>query len=210
MGCSQTSLWHQVFHLPSSCLGGVCCQWDQSGAFAGLCIVWMFLTCTSPCLPPSSVGSKEPPPPCSTSPGPKNACGDCDIDVHEHGFVFEEQSLQGGCRAARQGQAWPSQQGWSFCSLGPCSAFQACPAVLAASLLQKVVQGAEIVVNGGPTLAWPPVPGIFWVEGGHVPQASACVCCDSKGISHFSQFTWLIHSVLFLAPLSLPGSTVDS
>lgn len=76
---------------------------------------------------------------------------------------------------------------------------------------RKWCKGAEIVVNGGPTLAWPPVPGIFWVKGGRIPQASACACCGSKGISHFSQFTWLIHSVvLLLAPLSLPGSTEDS
>lgn len=74
-------------------------------------LVWIFLACSSP-LPPNSVGSKEPPPPCSTSPGPKNARGDCDIGMHEHGFVFEEQSLQGGRRAARWGQAWPSQRGF--------------------------------------------------------------------------------------------------
>lgn len=36
-------LQHQVLHLPSSCLGGVCCQWDRSGVFAGLYLVWTFL-----------------------------------------------------------------------------------------------------------------------------------------------------------------------
>lgn len=79
-----------------------------------------------------------------------------------------------------------------------------------APLLQKVVQGDRMVGNG-PTLAQPLVPGIFWVEGGHVPQASAYICCGSKGISYFSQFIWLILSVvLFLAPLSLPGPTEES
>lgn len=91
------SLWHQVLHLPSSCLGGMCCQWDQSGVFAGLYLVWTFLTSPSPPSPlpppPSSVGAEEPPPPCSAPPGPENAHGDCDFGVHQHGFVFEEQSL---------------------------------------------------------------------------------------------------------------------
>lgn len=67
------------------------------------------------------------------------------------------------------------------------------------------------MVGNGPTLTQPLVPGILWVEVGHVPQASAGVCCGSKGISYFSQFAQLIHSVvLFLAPLSLPGPTEDS
>lgn len=84
------------------------------------------------------------------------------------------------------------------------------PTLPAVPFLQKVVQRAKMMGNG-PTLAWLPVPGIVWVEGGHVPQASACVCCGSKGISYFSQFIWLIHSVaVFLAPLSLPRSTEDS
>lgn len=49
------------------------------------------------------------------------------------------------------------------------------------------------------------------VEGGHDPQALACVFCGSKGICYLSHFTWLIHStVLSLAPLSLPEPTEDS
>lgn len=64
------SLSHQVLLLPSLCLGGTCCQWDQSGVFAGLYLVWTFLTSLSP--PPTRVGAKEPPPPCSAPPGPRN------------------------------------------------------------------------------------------------------------------------------------------
>lgn len=87
------SLWHKVLHLPSSCLGGMCCQWDQSGVFAGLYLVWTFLTSPSPPpLPPSSVGAEGPPPSCSAPPRPENARGDCDIGVHGRGYVFREQS----------------------------------------------------------------------------------------------------------------------
>lgn len=65
------------------------------------------------------------------------------------------------------------------------------------------------MVGNGPVLAQLPVPDIFWVEGGHNPQAPAYVCCGSKGISYFSQFIRLIH-FLFVAPLSLPRPTKDS
>lgn len=55
MGCPQTSvsLLVQVLHLPSSCLGGTSCQWDQSGVFAGLYLVWTSLTSLSSCSQPS-------------------------------------------------------------------------------------------------------------------------------------------------------------
>lgn len=79
--------------------------------------------------------------------------------------------------SSEPGPSLASTAGLGSCSLGLCSAFWACPALPTASVLQKVMQGAGTVGNG-PTLAWPPVPGISWVEGGHVPQASACVCCS--------------------------------
>lgn len=49
-------------------------------------------------------------------------------------------------RACKEGAeqpdgAKPGHHNGAFCSLGPCSAFQACPALPAAPLLQKVVQG---------------------------------------------------------------------
>lgn len=147
-----------------------------------------FLASPSRCPPPpSSMGAKEPPPPRSAPSGPENARSDCDIGVCNRGFVFGEQNLQGGRGAARRGQSWPLT-GHIPLSLQP----HRCK---------------------GPKW-WgrvPPVPGIFWVEGECVPQASACVCYGSKGISCFSQFIRLIHLVVvFLAPLSLPGPTEDS
>lgn len=46
---NSVSLLVQVLHLPSSCLGGMCCQWDQTGVFAGLYLVWTLLTSPSSC-----------------------------------------------------------------------------------------------------------------------------------------------------------------
>jgi len=140
MGCPQISaplFGTRSSIFPSSRLGGTCCQWDQSGVFAGLYLVWTFLTSPSPPPLPSSVDAGEPPPPCSSTPGPIHARGDCDIGVHERGFVFGEQSPQGGCRAA--------QRGWAFCLLGSCSVFEVQPTLPAAPLLQKVMQGVEMV-----------------------------------------------------------------
>lgn len=79
-------------------------------------------------------------------------------------------------RRARSSETGPAQQGRMSRSSGLGSAFPALPTAL---LLQKVVQGAEMV-GGDPTLAWLLVPGTFWVEGGHVPQALACIFYGSK------------------------------
>lgn len=51
--------------------------------------------------------------------------------------------------------------------------FLARPALPTALMLQKVV-------GSDPTLAWLLVPGTFWVDGGHVPQALPCILCGSK------------------------------
>lgn len=113
-------------------------------------------------------------------------------------------------RSSGTGPSLASTAGQGVLLTGAGLCFSARPAVPTALLLQKVVQGAELVAND-PTLVWLLVPGTSWVEGGHVPQALACIFLWFKGIPYFSQFTWLIHSViLLLSPLSLPGPTMDS
>lgn len=184
MGCPQTSvsLLVQVLHLPSSCLGGTCCQWDQSGVFAGLNLVWTSLTFPFSCSQPSGCWGTLVAALLVALPSASNACGGCDTSVCGHGFVCREQSLPGGYGALGQDQGWPDGPGCAgqdvlLTRAGLC--FPARPALPTALLLQKVVQGAEMV-GSDPTLAWLLVPGTFWVEGGHGPQALACIFCGSK------------------------------
>lgn len=118
--------------------------------------------------------------------GPENARGDCDVGMCERGFVLGSREHDGA--------------GLRFFGLCIFTQPHRC---------RRRCKAAGRGWNSG--AGHREERGTFWVEGGHGPQASACVLCGSKGISNFSHFFQLIHSiVLFLAPLSLPRPTEDS
>lgn len=108
-----------------------------------------------------------------------------------------------------QDQTWPAQQGRVSCSPGLGSALQhvlLCPQPCCCRRCK------------GPNW-WSMIPHLFgcWCQapsGWKEDKPSSSLGLHFlwfKGISYFSQFTWLIHSViLLLSPLSLPGPTVDS